>query len=137
MQRQTQFNIGYVLFAVFAILLLQQFWQQAQTVEVVPYSEFEKLLAENKIEEVVISDKRITGKLKGDPDGRENGGRREPASKPDLAERLSKYGVSYTASYESTFLRDLLSWVVPVLVFFGVWMLLVRRMAGHRASAAA
>ena len=77
MQRQTQFNIGYVLFAVFAILLLQQFWQQAQTVEVVPYSEFEKLLAEDKIAEVVVSDQRITGKLK-EPEGAQDGGRRQP-----------------------------------------------------------
>jgi len=32
----------YLLFAMFAILSLQQWWQRAQTVEVVPYSEFEK-----------------------------------------------------------------------------------------------
>ncbi len=130
MQRQTQFNIGYVLFAVFAILLLQQFWQQAQTVEVVPYSEFEKLLAENKIAEVVISDQRITGKLKN-PEGAKTVAVANLVA-PDLSERLSKYGVKYTRVYESTFLRDLLSWVVPALVFFGLWMLLARRMAGQQ-----
>ena len=130
MQRQTQFNIGYVLFAVFAILLLQQFWQQAQTVEVVPYSEFEKLLAENKIAEVVISDQRITGKLKN-PEGAKTVAVANLVA-PDLSERLSRYGVKYTRVYESTFLRDLLSWVVPALVFFGLWMLLARRMAGQQ-----
>jgi cell division protease FtsH len=58
MQRQTQFNIGYVLFAVFAILLLQQFWQQAQTVEVVPYSEFEKLATRRGADGVTLDDRR-------------------------------------------------------------------------------
>src|SRR5918992_1311861 len=54
MQKRTQFNIGYLLFALFAILVVQQWWQQAQTIEVVPYSEFERLLAEDKIAEVVF-----------------------------------------------------------------------------------
>ncbi|HEU5178750.1 MAG TPA: ATP-dependent metallopeptidase FtsH/Yme1/Tma family protein, partial [Burkholderiales bacterium] len=122
MERRTQFNVIYVTFALLAILVLQQWWQQVQTVEVVPYSEFEQLLKEGKIDEVVVSDTRITGKLKG------NGSGKKVAVanlvQPDLAERLSKFGVSYTQVRESTFLRDILSWVVPALVFFGVWYLL-------------
>ena len=130
MERRTQFNIGYLLFALLAIFVLQQWWQQAQTIEVVPYSEFEKLLAADKIAEVVVSDSRITGKLKSP----ENGKTVAVANlvQPDLAERLSKFGVKYTRVHESTFLRDLLSWVLPALVFFGVWYLLVRRMAGQQ-----
>jgi cell division protease FtsH len=48
---------------------------------------------------------------------------------PELAERLDKYGVKYTRVYESTLLRDVLSWVLPALIFFGVWYLLARRMS--------
>ena len=130
MEKRTQFNIGYLLFALFAIVIVQQWWQQAQTVEVVPYSEFEKLLAEDKISEVVVSETRITGKLKSP----ENGKTVAAANlvQPDLAARLSKFNVKYTRVHESTFLRDVLSWVVPALVFFGVWYLLVRRMAGQQ-----
>ena len=132
MERRTQFNIGYLLFALVAILALQQWWQQAQTVEVLPYSEFEKLLAEHKIDEVVISDQRITGKLNN-----KQGGKTVAVANlvtPDLAERLSKYGVRYTRVYESTILRDLLSWIVPALVFFGVWYWLARRMSGQQGG---
>jgi len=132
MERRTQFNVVYVIFAMLTILMLQQWWQRAQTVEVVPYSAFEKLLAEGKVDEVVVSDNRITGKLKG------NGSGKKVAVanlvQPDLAERLSKFGVSYTQVHESTFLRDILSWIVPALVFFGVWYLLVRRMAGQQGG---
>jgi cell division protease FtsH len=129
MERRTQINIGYLFFALFAIVVLQQWWQQAQTVEVVPYSEFEKLLAQDKISEVVVSEQRITGKLKSP----ENGKTVAAANlvQPDLAERLSKFNVKYTRVHESTFLRDLLSWVVPALVFFGIWFWLIRRMAGQ------
>ena len=131
MERRTQFNIGYILFAVLAILLLQQWWQQAQTIEVVPYSEFERLLAEDRIEEVVVSDSRITGKLKAP----EKDGKKVVVAnmvQPDVADRLSKFKVKYTRVQESTFLRDVLSWVVPALVFFGVWFWLIRRMAGQQ-----
>jgi cell division protease FtsH len=131
MERRTQFNIGYILFAVLAILLLQQWWQQAQTIEVVPYSEFERLLAEDRIEEVVVSDSRITGKLKAP----EKDGKKVVVAnmvQPEVADRLSKFKVKYTRVQESTFLRDVLSWVVPALVFFGVWFWLIRRMAGQQ-----
>jgi cell division protease FtsH len=130
MERRTQFNIGYLLFALLAIFVLQQWWQQAQTIEVVPYSEFEKLLAQDKIAEVTVSDQRITGKLKAP----ENGKTVAVANlvPPELADRLDKYGVKYTRVQESTFLRDVLSWVLPALVFFGVWYLLIRRMAGQQ-----
>src|SRR5438105_2513121 len=130
MERRAQFNLAYLLFALIAILALQQWWQRAQTVEVVPYSEFEKLLAEHRIDEVVISDQRITGKLKS-----AEGGKTVAVANlvpPDLAERLSKYDVKYTRVYESTFVRDLLSWVLPALIFFGVWYLLARRMASQQ-----
>jgi cell division protease FtsH len=130
MERRSQINLGYLIFALFAMVLLQQWWQAAQTVEVVPYSEFEKLLAEDRISEVTVSDQRITGKLKNP----EKGGKTVAVAnlvEPDLAARLSKYGVKYTKVHESTFLRDLLSWIVPALVFFGIWFWLIRRMGAQ------
>src|SRR5688500_2549168 len=130
MERATRFNIGYLLFALLAMLFLQQWWRTAQTVEVVHYSEFEKLLAEDRIAEVTVSEQRITGKLKSPTNGKTVAVAN--LVQPDLAERLSKYGVQYTRVHESTFLRDVLSWVLPALVFFGVWYLLVRRMAGQQ-----
>jgi cell division protease FtsH len=129
MERKTQFNLGYLIFALLAMVLVQQWWQRVQTVEVVPYSEFEQLLAQDKIAEVTVSDQHITGKLKSPEKGKSivvaN------LVPPEVAERLSKYGVKYTRVQESTFLRDLLSWIVPALVFFGIWFLLVRRMANQ------
>jgi cell division protease FtsH len=132
MERRTQFNVAYLMFALIAIVALQQWWHQVQTVEVLPYSEFEKLLAEHKIDEVVISDQRITGKLKN----REGGKTVAVANlvPPDLAERLSKYDVKYTRVYESTILRDILSWILPALIFFGVWYFLAKRMAGQQGG---
>ncbi|HEY2336517.1 MAG TPA: ATP-dependent zinc metalloprotease FtsH, partial [Burkholderiales bacterium] len=132
MERRTTFNVLYMLFAMFAILSLQQWWQHTQTVEVVPYSEFEKLLAADKVSEVVINGDRVTGKLKAPEKGKTVAAAN--LVQPELAERLSKYGVKYTRVNENTFFRDILSWVVPALVFFGVWYFLVRRMAGQQGG---
>jgi cell division protease FtsH len=126
MERRTRFHVAYVVFALVGLLLIQEAWQRSQTVEVLPYSEFERLLKEDKISEVTVSDRHITGKLKGS-----DGGKTVAIAnrvEPDLAERLDKYGVKYTRAYESTFLRDLLSWVLPALIFVGVWFWLARRM---------
>ena len=69
MERRHQLNFWYFIIALFGVLLVQQWWQQTQTVDVVPYSEFEQMLKDGKITEVVVGDQRITGKLKS-PDGR-------------------------------------------------------------------
>ncbi len=125
---KTQWNVGYWLLAMLALFALQNLWQASSQVEVVPYSEFEKALAEGRISEVVVGETRVTGKL-GSPGP---GGKTAIVAtrvEPALAERLSKYGVPYTRVIESTFVRDLLSWVAPAAVFFGLWFFVVRRFA--------
>ncbi|HET7365603.1 MAG TPA: ATP-dependent zinc metalloprotease FtsH [Burkholderiales bacterium] len=127
MERRTRFHVVYVVFALLAMIFIQEAWQRAQSVEVLPYSDFEKLLAEGKISEVIVDDTHITGKLKA-PQGSKTlaiANRVEP----QLAEQLNKYDVKYTRVHQSTFVRDLLSWVVPALVFFGVWYFLARRVS--------
>ncbi len=118
-------NTGYWLVALLLLLLLQNIWQGASQVETVPYSEFEQALADGRIAEVVISEHTVTGRLVA-PDGRKTA-LVAARVEPDLAERLDRHKVPYTRVIENTFLRDLMSWVVPALVFFGVWFFLFRR----------
>ncbi|MCI1191033.1 ATP-dependent zinc metalloprotease FtsH [Calidifontimicrobium sp. SYSU G02091] len=123
---KTQWNVGYWLLALLALLSLQNLWQSASTVEAVPYSQFEKALAEGRVAEVIVGETTITGRLKSpDPGGKTTivANRVEP----DLAARLSQFDVPYTRVVQSTLLRDLLSWVVPALVFFGLWFFVIRR----------
>jgi hypothetical protein len=42
-EKRAQFNVANLIFALVAIMLVQQWWTQAQQIEVVPYSEFETL----------------------------------------------------------------------------------------------
>ena len=128
MDKKTQINLWYATLAIMGILLFQSWWGASRQIEVMPYSRFEELLAKDQIAEVFIRQNRLEGKLKDPlPDGRQYF--LTNRVEPQLAERLSKLGVKYAGVVESTFLRDLLSWVLPVLFFFALWIFLIRRMA--------
>ncbi|HCB4645025.1 TPA: ATP-dependent metallopeptidase FtsH/Yme1/Tma family protein [Escherichia coli] len=128
MGKKNQWNTGYWIVALLLLLSLQSYWQTAKTVEPVPYSEFKKALAEGRVAEVLVSDRTVTGRLKS-PDSRGKTTIVATRVEPDLADRLSKYDVPYARVLESTWLRDVLSWILPAVAFFGVWFFLFRRFA--------
>jgi cell division protease FtsH len=128
MNRQTQFHIGYWVVALFGILLLQYSYTITQRIEVVPYNQFHQLLHDGKIEKVAVSNRFIEGTLK---EPLPNGKKQFVTTRvdPDLAGELQKSGVTYSGQLENTFFTDLLSWIVPALVFFGLLTFLARRIA--------
>src|SRR6516165_4444371 len=128
MNKQARFHIGYWVAAIIALGVGQYFYSTAQRIASIPYSQFQQLLHDGKVAEIGVSDRYIQGKLK-EPlaDGKSQFV--TTRVDPQLADELKKYGVTYTGQVESTFLQDLLSWVVPVLLFFGLWTFLARRMS--------
>jgi cell division protease FtsH len=127
--QNTQFNIWYWLAAILGILVIQYFFGTAGQIATIPYSEFQGLLQGGKVAEIGISDNFIQGKLKEPlPSGQTLFS--TTRVDPGFAQELQPYGVKYTGQVESTFLRDILSWVLPVLIFFGIWAFLMRRMVG-------
>ena len=127
MPKDARFNLGYFLFAFLGLMLIQYVYTTTQQVATIPYSQFEQLLREGKVAELGISDRFIRGKLKEPLEGKSIFV--TTRVDPEFAQQLEKYNVRYTGQVESTFLRDLLSWVIPVLLFVGVWAYLGRRMA--------
>ncbi len=126
MNRGTQINFWYVLFAVMGIVFLRDIWVQTQTVESIPYSQFETYLEQGAIENVMIGSTTIKGTFKSAHNGK-TGFVTTPVA-PELAERLSTADVTYAGAVENTWFTALLSWVLPALVFVGIWMILIRRM---------
>ena len=128
MNNKTRFNIGYAIAALLGILLIQYFVATASQVAPIPYSQFKQLLRESKIESVGVSDRFLQGTLKEPLPG----GQKQFVTTrvdPEFAGELEKYGVRFTGQIESTLLRDLLSWVMPVLLFFGLWWYIGKRVA--------
>ncbi|MFM9883692.1 MAG: ATP-dependent zinc metalloprotease FtsH [Burkholderiales bacterium] len=128
MEKPTQFSIWYFVLAVIALLWLHSLYVQWRAVEPIPYSQFQTLLKEGQVEEISITDNYINGTLKQAlPDGRQ----KFVTTRVDtgLAEDLAQYAVKFKGVVESTFLRDILSWVIPALVFVGIWMFAMRKFA--------
>ena len=127
MDKQQRWNLGYWIAALLLLLLLQSVWQTAHQVEVVPYSEFELALQSGRIAELTIADRTLSGRLKS-PEGQKTQ-LVTARVEPELAARLDAFKVPYTRVLESTLLKDLLSWIVPALLIFGLWFFLFRRLA--------
>jgi cell division protease FtsH len=128
MNKQTRFHIGYWLAAIFGVLILQYFYAVGQRIAPIPYSQFQQLLHDRKVSEIGVSDRYIEGKLKQPlKDGKSQF--ITTRVDPQFADELEKYGVTYTGEVQSTFVQDLLSWIIPVALFFGLWTFIARRMS--------
>lgn len=126
MNKKYQFNFGYFVIALLVIMGIQ-IWLGYQQIVQIPYSEFQHLLAEQQISEVTVTENQIKGKFSSPRDGKEYFSTYRVD--PNFALDLKKAGVKFSGAIESNFISTLLSWVVPVLLFFGLWVLVFRKIA--------
>jgi cell division protease FtsH len=127
---QTRFNVGYAIAAIFGVLLLQHAIATVNRTAPLPYSEFQQLVRDGKVASAAVSDRFIQGTLKEAlPSGQKQFF--TTRVEPQIANELEKHGVRVSGQIESTFLTDLLSWIMPVLLFFGLWWYLGQRLAGQ------
>ena len=129
LQQRPRFHFTYLLFALLGVFLIHDTWVSMRQVEHIPYSEFQKLVGQGLVSEVVVQGDVIRGQFK-EPhkDKTQFVTNRVDAS---LAETLQAKDVVFSSKPESTFLPTLLSWLVPISLFLLVWVFLMRRMAGR------
>ncbi len=126
MNKKHQFNFGYFII-MFLVITSIQLWLGHKMVAQISYSEFLRLLSERQIVEVTVTENRIEGKFSAPIDGKEYF--RTLRVEPDFAEALDKAGVTVSGASDTNFFTTLLSWIVPVLLFFGLWMVVFRKIA--------
>ncbi len=69
--RKQAVTVGYFLLAGIALLALQWLLATYNSIETIPYSEFERLVAQGSVAEVTVAQDMIQGKLKDKlPSGR-------------------------------------------------------------------
>ena len=127
MDRKTRFNVGYLFLTFFAVMILREAWVQYTQVEEVPYSEFQHLLVEQKLADVTITQEHVRGKLKV-PDGKKTQVIAVRVD-PNLAKDLTQFNVPFSQVFENTFVKELMSWILPAVIFFALWAFLMRRMS--------
>ncbi len=127
-ERKHQFATWYIFAAFLGLMLVQFLWLRFTRVDTIPYSQFEQLLDANKIAEVLVGQETVQGTLKEPfPDGRKEF--YTVRVEPGLADKLRAHGVVITGAPSSTFLSTILSWVLPIFIFYLIWTYGFRRMA--------
>jgi cell division protease FtsH len=129
MEKKYRVSIWYFILAFWGIIILQEMYFAAQHMDEVPYSQFKSWLQQDKVAEISITDKIIHGKLK--PEGKEDSAQwfqTVRVDDPDLVKLLEEKQVEYAGVVVSTLWKDVASWVVPILVFAGIWFWLLRKM---------
>ena len=125
MDRKSLWHLLYWSVAMLLLLGLQHWLAGGQT-QRVSFSEFEQALQQQRLQEVVVTDTHLSGRLKTPEQGRTELVAVRVA--PELAAWLDRYGVPYRAVLQSSLLRDVLSWILLSLVFFGLWWWLIRKL---------
>ena len=136
------FSIGYFVIAVIMMLVAQAVLF-APHAENVSYSEFKALVKKGKVSDLTLDKQTIRGTLategletvlpkdKVEELKRSGGGTHQfvtaRVDDPGLVAELEAANVKFAGRVENTWLSALLSWVLPAVVFVGVWFFLMRR----------
>ena len=147
--KQQKFSIGYSIALVLALLLLQAVFLRPHA-ENLSYSEFKALARKGKVSNLVLDKQTITGTLPAEglegllpmeklEELKRAGAGTHPfvtarVDDPGLVAELEAANVKFTGRVENTWLSMLLSWILPALVFVGVWAFVMRRMGGAQGG---
>lgn len=126
MNKTYKLNLSYILLAFLAMVSLQS-WLGALSVETIPYSEFQYLLDEGHISELTVSQRRIDGKYSSSHNGKHYF--RTYRVDTDFASELNAADVQFSGGSDTNIFTSLFSWILPMLVFFGLWMFVFRKFA--------
>jgi len=135
MEKKHKFSLWYVLIGMWIVLIAQSYIASMFAVQTIPYSQFLTLLKTGKIVEVAITANKIQGKMKVDGDApNETKVFKTIRVDPELSTFLEQYKIVFKGEIESTFLRDILSWVFPLLLFVGIWYFFMKKMGAQQAG---
>jgi len=133
-KERPRFHLTYVALAILGVFILHDLWVGMGTIDRLRYSEFQKLLADGRVAEVVVQGDTIRGVLT-EPNAEGQKHFVTNRVEPGLADQLASRGVEFSSRPENTFVPTLLSWILPIFLFFGVWLLIMRRMAASGGGA--
>jgi len=119
---KAHFSIWYFVLAMIFFSYLQPLFFSAK-VETIPYSKFKQYLTDGKLDKLTIGPEHITGTLLGVPDQEISIIR---VDDPNLVKELSDSKVNYSGKYQSKCLGGILSWILPLGIFFLIWRFAIR-----------
>ena len=129
MEKKHRVSLWYFIIAFWALIILQEIYVASQHMDEVPYSQFKAWVQDDKVAEVSITETIIHGKLKQDREGESTHWfQTVRVDDPDLVRLLEEKQVEFAGVVISTLWKDVASWVIPILVFAGIWFWLLRKL---------
>ncbi len=128
MEKKHRVSLWYFIIAFWALIILQEIYVASQHMDEVPYSQFKAWVQEDRVEEVSITETVIHGTLKPSEGEDSQGFQTVRVDDPDLVRLLEEKHVKFAGVVISTLWKDVASWVVPILVFAGIWFWLLRKL---------
>ncbi len=143
-ERRFWFPWWYLVLAILLLLVLQPYGLP-EPAEEISYSQFKRLLYEGKVTDLVLTPEEITGRVTDvnagsilTPEQAKRMERWGPNPRfwtvrvddPKLIEQLEEQGIAFAGRVPNTWLPTVLSWVASALVFIGLWLFVLRRVAG-------
>ncbi len=141
--KEQQLSLWYFLVAFLILLTIQNFLLTPH-LENLSYSDFKVLLKAGKVDNLTLKQRVISGTLK--KEGLEDILPKEKIEElqriskgehrfitvrvddPSLIQELEAAKVRFAGQVESTWFSTILSWVIPAVIFFALWILLMKRM---------
>ena len=112
------------------VLALGQAFLMAPAGRQISYSEFKGLVRSGQVAEVAVGDSIIRGTLKKAGDDGVATFSTTRIADPKLVEEMDAASVKYSGELVSRWLPEVLGWVIPLLLLFGLWTFFFKRMGG-------
>ena len=148
-QRQQTFSIWYFILTFLLLLAMQTFFLSPRP-EMITYSQFKSLVKNGFVADLAIDQGTIRGNIKAEGmkqifsaeklkelkyDGKSaHAFATVRVEDPGLTAELEEAGIPFRGEVTSNWLPTILSWLVPVALFFLVWSYLMKRMGGGGAG---
>ncbi|WP_428487083.1 ATP-dependent zinc metalloprotease FtsH [Rhodopila sp.] len=129
-KREHHINFWYIIAALIGVMLIQDILPYRTQVKTIPYSEFEQLLNQKKVSDLVIGTREISGTL-NDTKPKEPTRFLTYRVPPELAARLTDAKLSFSGEPPPSLLVTALGWILPSLGFLLLWVFMIRRMSGQ------
>ena len=128
MQKQRNLKTLLIIGGIWLALIMFNTFVSNAVPESIPYSQFLDMARDGKVAEVTVSDNVIRGKMFNDSSASEQGRPFQTVRvDAEISDVLEQNGVEYTGMIQSNFLPTILSWIIPVLLFVGIWIFIMRR----------
>ncbi len=134
--------IAFAIFSVVVIVIFKLFIGNSESMgtfnttnsaavqtKKVSYSEIKELVKSDKIKELKITPTVIEAIGNGVAGQTRFVAEKIPASDPTFVPLLDKHNVKYIGVMGGGLMADLLSSILPILLFFGIWIFLAKRMS--------